>query len=121
MENVVSQLGLGDLVALFYRSRPDQFAFIIPYIKAGLARGERCLYIADDTPVPLILSKLSQAWVEIDKETNRGALDVLTKHETYLRHGVFKSDKMIADLDLEVQACLAKGFSGLRGSGYMSW
>lgn len=121
MENLITQLELGDLVAFFYRNRSDQLAFVIPYLKAGLEKNQRCLYIADDTPIGLILDKLEQAGVNVDRETKRGALDVLTKHETYLRHGVFEPDKMIADLELEVQACLAKGFSGLRGSGDMTW
>jgi hypothetical protein len=71
--------------------------------------------------VPLILSKLEDSGVDVEAARKKGALDVLTKHETYLRHGSFEPDKMIADLELDIQAALAKGFSGLRGSGDMSW
>ena len=121
MQELVGQLKAGDLAAFFYTSRAEQFSFILPYIRDGLAQNQRCLYIADDTPVGLILSKLEELGVDVESARKRGALDVLTKHETYLHHGVFEPEKMIGDLELDIQASLAKGFSGLRGSGDMGW
>ncbi len=50
-----------------------------------------------------------------------GALSVVTKHETYLRHGAFQPDKMIVDLCDSVQAALDAGFTGLRAAGELSW
>jgi len=117
----LKQLQGGDLVALFYKTRAEQLRFVIPYIAEGIAQNQRCLYITDDTPVRLILSKLEDFGVDVAAAQKRGALDVLTKHETYLRHGGFAADKMIADLELDTQATIAKGFSGLRGSGDMGW
>jgi hypothetical protein len=118
---LINELRTGDLVALFYKTRAEQFKFVVPYIAAGLASNQRCLYIADDTPVALIFKKLEAAGIDVEAARRRGALDVLTKHETYLRNGNFEAEKMISDLELDAYATIAKGFSGLRGSGDMSW
>ncbi|WP_435181415.1 MEDS domain-containing protein [Halorussus sp. AFM4] len=37
-----------DHFALIYDEQAEQFATVIPYIKQGLERGERCLYIVDE-------------------------------------------------------------------------
>ena len=119
--NPAEQLRLGDHAALFYGTRAEQFACVIPYIQAGLERNERCLYIADDNSVPVILNRLEHAGVDVDAALGRGALRVATKQETYLRHGLFEPENMIADLKEEVQSSLGQGFTGFRATGEMTW
>ena len=118
---MVEELELGDHVALFYRNRTEQLRVMIPYIKLGLKKNERCLYIADDNSVPLILRRLEEAGVDVDDAQRRGALVVTTKCDTYLRHGVFEPARMLSDLKEAVRQSLAMGFAGLRASGEMSW
>jgi chemotaxis family two-component system sensor kinase Cph1 len=117
----LEKLGMGDHVAYFFRSNSERLSFVIPYIAIGLTRNERCLYIADDNSVPSIYRLLQQAGVDVDDAQKRGALSVITKRETYLRHGVFEPEKMITDLNNEVKYSLEHGFAGLRASGEMSW
>lgn len=121
MVQVVEQLQAGDHVALFYRSKAEQFACVVPYIKIGLERNERCLYIADDNSAPLILRRLAEAGVDLDEAHERRALRVVTKSETYLRHGIFEPAKMISELRAEVEKALADGFTAFRASGEMTW
>ena len=118
---IIKQLRLGDHVALFYKSRAEQFSAIIPYIQEGLLQNERVLYIADDNSVPLILSKLEEAGIDVDGARRSNALQVATKHETYLRHGIFEPEQMLSDLQDEVEASMKAGFTGFRASGEMSW
>lgn len=35
-------------ICLLYTSSEEQLAAVVPFVRAGLRRGERCLYIADD-------------------------------------------------------------------------
>ncbi|HYE32233.1 MAG TPA: MEDS domain-containing protein [Methylomirabilota bacterium] len=121
MLELVEDLRLGDHAALFYRSRAEQLAWMIPYVRIGLARNERCLYIADDNSVLSIFRKLQEAGVDTDTAQASGALSVVTKQETYLRHGLFEPAKMIADLKEAVQSALQAGFTGLRATGEMTW
>jgi hypothetical protein len=121
MKEVIEQLRAGDHIALFYKSKGEQFACAIPYLQIGLERGERCLYIADDNSVALVRRRLQEAGVDVDGAERSGALQVVTKHETYLRHGIFEPAKMIGDLRREVEESLAAGFTALRASGEMTW
>ena len=115
------ELGLGDHAAFFFKEKAERLTFVIPYILSGLRKNERCVYIADENTVPHILAEFRWAGVDINEATARGALSVITKHDSYLRHGIFEPARMMADLDCDVRLALQSGFSGLRVTGEMSW
>jgi len=119
--SIEKEIGLGDHVAFFFRSNAERFAFVIPYVVRGLQNRERCVYIAHENTVANILAELKDAGVDIDAARASGALSVVTTRETYLRHGIFEPEKMIADLDRDVTRALHDGFLGLRVTGEMSW
>jgi hypothetical protein len=121
LSTAAKDLQMGDHVAYFFRSNAERLAFVIPYIAIGLQKNERCLYIAEDNSIPRIYRELEEAGVDVDNAQKRGALSILTKRETYLRHGIFEPEKMITDLNNDVKYSLEHGFSGLRASGEMSW
>lgn len=118
---MVEQLKLGDHAAFFFKSNEERLAYAIPYLIQGLQNNERCLYITDENTVFEVLVRFHQAGVDVRKAQRRGALTVLTKRETYLRHGPFEPEKMIADLHSEVKYSLEHAFAGLRATGEMSW
>lgn len=115
------ELRLGDHVAFFFKNNTERLAFVIPYMLSGLGRNERCVYIADENTVDDIFGELEQSGVDTDKAQKKGALSIITKHESYLRRGIFEPPEMIADLDRDVALALREGFSGLRVTGEMSW
>lgn len=115
------ELGLGDHVAFFFKSNEERLSLAIPYILNGLRNHERCVYIADENTVPDILEEFRRAGVDTREATALGALSVVTKHDTYLRHGIFEAERMIGDLDRDVALALQAGFTGLRVTGEMSW
>ncbi len=119
--SVTEELGLGDHVAFFFKRNEERLALVIPYMLAGLRNNERCVYVADENTVPEILAEFKEAGIDIDAATASGALSVLTKHDTYLRNGIFDPERMIADLDRDVRFAMQHGFSGLRITGEMSW
>ena len=93
----------------------------MPFVRHGLAAGQRCVYIADNDTVDSVGAALRSAGVDVDAESARGALQILTKRETYLRDGRFDPDRMIADLAEASAAAKADGFSALRVTGEMTW
>lgn len=115
------ELGLGDHVAFFFKSNEERFAFVMPYMISGLRNLERCIYVAEENTVPEILAKFKESGVDIGAATASGSLSVITKHDSYLRHGMFEPERMIADLDRDVRLALQNGFSGIRITGEMSW
>jgi two-component system, chemotaxis family, sensor kinase Cph1 len=118
---VAQEPGLGDHVAFFFKSNAERLAFVIPYMIRGLENHERCVYIAGENSPADILADFTEAGVYVGAAIASGALNVVTKNETYLRHGIFEPKKMIADLDRDVRSALQRGFSGLRVTGEMSW
>ncbi|MCC6553325.1 MAG: MEDS domain-containing protein [Polyangiaceae bacterium] len=121
LEREISRVTAGSHLCLVYESVEEQLAAVVPFIKAGLARGERCVYIADDRSVAEIHLALSQAGVDVARELSRGALSILTKREAYLRSGTFDPDAMIAFLRASMEQAVADGFTGLCATGEMTW
>ena len=121
ISETLAQIKPGDHVALIYRTRREQLACAIPFIKLGLAANERCLYIADGNPVAMIRQHLIEAGVHVDEAEANKSLRILTKNETYLRHGLFDPARIVADLDWWIRESLELGFKGFRAAGEMTW
>jgi hypothetical protein len=118
---MINQIELGDHVAFFYRTKAEQLEAVIPFIAIGLERNERCMYIAEENTPAEIHQHLREFGVDVLEAEKSGALNLVTKRETYLRHGAFQPHKMIEDLCDAVQSALDSGFTGLRAAGELSW
>ena len=119
--SVMTQLNPGDHAALFFRTRNEQLQAVIPYIKTGLSRNERCLYIAKDTSPGFVLDALQAAGVDTAAAVRAGQLTVASPDSTYLQYGVFDPEKTVDGLKREVQTALDDGYSGFRGTGELGW
>ncbi|MXV61987.1 histidine kinase, partial [Natronorubrum sp. JWXQ-INN-674] len=109
-----------DHLALIYESQAEQFATAIPYIRKGLERGERCVYIADENDTEEILEALRDGDVDVDEALESGALVMYTAQDSYLRNGDFDPDDMIAFLADIIDEAAAE-YEGLRITGEMTW
>jgi len=70
-DELIQQIGRlhhGDHCCLLYESPAEQLAATIPFFKEGLARGERCLYIADDRTVEEVSAGLFQCGIDVGAE-----------------------------------------------------
>src|ERR1700733_4976531 len=117
----IGRLHRGDHACLLYETSDDQLAAMVPFFKDGLARNERCLYVADDRTVDEVKAYLSEAGIDVSSEIGAGRLDGLNKGQTYLKDGAFDPDAMIAFLGNTLDETMADGFAGLRGAGEMTW
>ena len=111
----------GDHICTIYASPEEQLNAAIEYIKSGLERGERCLYVCGEHPPEALRAALQAAGIDAKAEEARGALLLLTKHDGHLSGGNFSPDRMIHMLDQAVRDALADGFSGLCAAGDMNW
>src|SRR5581483_2120311 len=111
----------GDHVCTLYSSVEEQLSAAIEYIKGGLARGERCLYVCGEHSVPQFRAALRRAGVDVIAEEKRGALVLITKESGHLKGGSFDPDAMISLLHAAVKDALEAGFSGLAAAGDMNW
>ncbi|HEY4307578.1 MAG TPA: MEDS domain-containing protein [Gemmatimonadaceae bacterium] len=111
----------GDHACTLYTTREEQLSAATEYIRGGLERGERCLFICVEHDVPTFRAALKDAGIDADAEEQRGALVLMTKEEGHLQGGSFDPARMIHTLDVAVKNALAAGFTGLCAGGDMSW
>ncbi len=110
----------GDHLSFIYRTKDEKFSFIIPFILQGLKNNEKCLYIADESTREEIIDAFRK-YVDIDSYLNSGQFVVLMSEEAYLKNGYFDPDRMIQLLREAEKEAIKEGYSGLRGTGEMTW
>ncbi len=111
----------GDHVCTLFMSPEEQLSAATEYIKQGLDRQERCLYVCGEQSPDEFREALRAADIDVAGEEARGALILLTKHEGHLKGGSFKPARMIEMLHDAVRDALADGFAGLCAAGDMTW
>ncbi|MBI4381898.1 MAG: PAS domain S-box protein [candidate division NC10 bacterium] len=121
LERQLAGLKQGDHLCLIYETVAEQWSAIIPYMKAGLDRGECCVYIADDATTERAAQALAGAGVDVPTALERGALVLLTKKDAYVRGGRFDPEAMLGLWRQLIERALANGFTGVRATGEMTW
>lgn len=111
----------GDHVCTLFSSPEEQLQAATEYIRGGLKRRERCLWVSCERPVADFRAALNEAGINVKAEEARGALLILCKEEGHLKGGSFDPDRMIAMLHQAVKDALDAGFTGLCAGGDMSW
>ncbi|HEV2855645.1 MAG TPA: MEDS domain-containing protein [Thermoanaerobaculia bacterium] len=121
LERRIARLRRGDHLCLIYHSAAEQAAALVPFLKAGLAAGERGLFIGHSTSARRLERALENAGVDVEAECDRGAFVFLTRREDWLPHGRFDPGAMMDHLRQAEQQALDDGFSGLRATWNMGW
>lgn len=121
LERQLAELQSGDHLCPIYESDSERWDVAVLLVKQALARGERCLHVADDSTIAEIVAVLASAGIDVDTERARGRLRLVTKREAYLESGRFEARAMIEFLQHAEAEALQDGFRGLRIIGEMSW
>lgn len=101
-------------LCLSYVSQAEQFLAVGPFVQIGLARGEKCLYLADEHQPKTICQALQLAGIEVDQAGQSGALSILGKTDLTQTHGICDLDTMRSFLKEASQLAKAQGFTALR-------
>lgn len=117
----LAKLRQGDHLCPIHDTLVDQTASGVAFIAAGLRSGERCLYVANDSPFEELVQRFADVGVNVADETKKGSLKILTKREVYLREGKFDARGMLDYLAECESAAVADGYTGLRFQGEMTW
>jgi signal transduction histidine kinase/CheY-like chemotaxis protein len=121
VERRFARLRQGDHLCLISESPDEPSAALAPFFKAGLAAGERCLYIGPVTAGRRIELALERAGVAVGRELDGGALVFLTRRGQWLPGGRFEPGAALDLLRQTEQQALDDGFSGLRITWDMAW
>lgn len=111
----------GDHVCTLFSSPEEQQTAAIEYIRQGLERRERCLYVCGEQTPDEFRRALTAAGIDAATEEQRGALVLLTKEHGHLKGGTFSASRMIGLLREAVESALKDGFEGLCAAGDMTW
>ena len=63
----LEQLGPHDHLCSIYESQQEHFAVAISFIRIGLDRGEKCVYIADDGTLGDVREALQAEGIDVDR------------------------------------------------------
>ncbi len=117
----VADLEAGDHLCYIYKTQEEHKECLTPFLRQGLERGEKVLYIVDAHTGDGILDYLRDDGLKVEPYLATERLNILTSDETYMRNGSFDPDAMIAVLRSETERALAEGHSALRVTGEMTW
>jgi two-component system NarL family sensor kinase len=110
-----------DHLCSIYETQEEQFAVAMPFIRIGIDRGEKSIYICDDGSQAAVAKAMYAEGIDVDRAIAGNALVLEGKDAAYLKGGVFDPDWMFtfwADATREAQR---QGFSALRVTGETEW
>ncbi len=117
----IKELTVHDHACLIYNTNEEQFRYIVPFIKIGLERGERCIYVVDDNSSQTVLDAMQKDGIDTDSAIKTGSLNIITKHDSYLKQGVFEPESMLQFLKESIDSAKAEGYKALRATGEATW
>ena len=121
LDLALQKTSVHDHLCLLYENKEEQFATAIPFIRIGLERGEKCIYINDDNSADEVLNLMRTGDIDVDTALKNGSLSIISKREAYLRNGYFDPDEMIQFLKESTDQAKKEGFKALRATGEMTW
>ena len=118
LAELVGKLALHQHLCLIYATQEEQFSAAIPFLKIGLGRGEKCIYVADAKTTAAVIKAMRADGMDVDAAIRQGSF-AITKG--YPLPGNFVPDGMVDFLAESVQSARLAGYSALRVIGEMTW
>src|SRR5262245_22266743 len=109
----------GDHACVVCAGRAEQVAAAVRFLAAGLAAGDRCVYVADGPAAGEVSAALAAAGVDVLGEQGRGALLLAADWHSLLHSGDLDPARMIGLLRQAAGRARADGFAGLRVAAEM--
>ena len=110
----------GEHACLLYDTPSELFESVVPAVREAVARGEQCIYLADEPTVAHVASALG-ATMDVREARDRRALRLVTQRDGYCPAGEFRTGDMAAFLERSITEGLAEGFSGVVVTGDVTW
>lgn len=108
-------------LCMIYEGSEERFAVAIPFIRFGLDRGEKCIYIADDGTEAAVREAMSAGGIDVKRAITTGSLVLKKKETAYLKHGFFDPEWMWSFWSDATAEAMSQGFFALRATGETEW
>lgn len=110
-----------DHLCCLYETEEEHRALNTLFLRQGLERDEKVLYILSTYTAETILDYLRSDGLKVETYLASQQLNILSANDTYTREGIFDPARMIALLSSETERALAEGYSALRVAGEAVW
>jgi len=115
--NYFTNIEQGKHAVLLYEDKKKVMQSAVPFIKAGIEKNERAIYIDGAGERKVIISKLAKYISGISEYLDTGQLLILTADEYYGEDDSFDADKMVEKLKDIILTSKETGFSSTRITG----
>lgn len=105
----------------FFHSEEEEYEVLLPFIREGLALGERAVHIVEPGKREEHLQRLVEAGIDIEGPLARGQLVVIDWHQTYWKDGPFDQDRTMAQFAASRREGRELGFPRTRFICRMGW
>lgn len=108
-------------ICAFFRNTGEEYDVLIPFMREGLERGQKAVYIGDPKLHHERLGRLGAAGVDVPAMEKAGQLELRGWDETYLRAGRFDEGEMLAFIPQTLASAREQGFPLTRLAGHGDW
>ncbi|HXJ84729.1 MAG TPA: MEDS domain-containing protein [Candidatus Methylomirabilis sp.] len=116
-----TRLGRHRHVCAFFNTRDEEYRVFLPFIKEGLANGEKAFHIMDPNLRRDHVERLAAAGVNVTAVEKTGQLELRTWQDAYLRGGHFDQAAMLALIEEVLADGKRRGFPLTRLVAHMEW
>ncbi len=117
----IGELNSGAHLVLLYESEDEFREALVPFMRQGLERGQKLVFLYKDHTPETIKEYLGKASVDTAAAVEKGALDLRTSETLYGIPGILEPQKMLGALKAETDRALREGYTGLRLAGEVTW
>ena len=111
----------GDHLCAFYMGQQERDDVVLPYLRAGLHAGDKCLGIVDSNEPAAVMNDVGDG-IDVRACVESRQLELWKSTDSYLRDGKFTIDRMVEFWEETVgPAVRTDGFEFVRVFGEMTW
>jgi hypothetical protein len=114
-------LGRSRHVCAFFNSKDEEYRVLLPFIKEGLAQGDKAFHIVKDDHRTEHRRRLQDAGIAVKEREDAGQLEIRRWEDAYLRDGHFDQNRMLILIEEVLQGGKAAGYPLTRLVANMEW
>lgn len=117
----LSELHPGEHLCCIFRTPQEHRAVLTRFLRDGLERRQKVIYVYDATPVETIRAYMHDAGMNCGSYQRSGQLSLIPATDAYLRHKVFRPEEMLEFWSEELKRAQGEGYAVLRVTGETTW
>jgi anti-anti-sigma regulatory factor len=115
------ELQLGDHVCWIYDSDEEHRKTLTHFVKEGLERDERVLYLARHSTLERVTAYLQDAGIAVKDALRSGQVTVVDAEKAYLSEDGFQPERLADACCEESMQTIVDGYRGLRAASEAGW